>query len=198
MLKYLYLALCFAATLSLQAQTTNTETIICIRHGEKPPGGLGQLTCQGLNRALALPPVLLTKYGTPDYIFAPNPSQKSDKGQYNYVRPLITIEPTAIRCGLPVNTTYGYKEIAELQTELHQSKYHASTIIVAWEHVYLDKFAQALILQDGGDTNAVPAWPDKDFDTIFVFKIEHFEEHSHATLRIDQEGLNGLPTDCPK
>ena len=26
------------------------KTIVFFRHGEKPSGGLGQLTCQGLNR----------------------------------------------------------------------------------------------------------------------------------------------------
>ena len=49
------------------------ETIIFLRHDEKPFDGLGQLTCQGLNRVLALPQVLLSKVGKPDYIFAPNP-----------------------------------------------------------------------------------------------------------------------------
>jgi hypothetical protein len=92
---------------SAAASTQTVETIVSIRHGEKPPGGLGQLTCRGLNRALALPTVLLAKYGSPQFVFAPNPTQKVDgKGhnEYFYVRPLATIEPTAIRCGLPVNT----------------------------------------------------------------------------------------------
>ena len=40
-------------------QQSKGETIVCIRHGEKPLLGLGQLTCKGLNRALALPQVLL-------------------------------------------------------------------------------------------------------------------------------------------
>src|SRR5580704_17982046 len=80
-----------------EAQTNNTpspkiagqtvETIVCIRHGEKPRGGLGQLTCRGLNRALALPKVLLAKYGKPNFVFAPNPAQKSDADSYYYVRP---------------------------------------------------------------------------------------------------------------
>ena len=35
-----------------------TQTLVFIRHGEKPDEGLGQLSCQGLNRALALPPVI--------------------------------------------------------------------------------------------------------------------------------------------
>src|SRR5208282_3099691 len=92
------------------------ETIVCLRHGEKPAGGLGQLTCRGLNRALALPNILLAKYGTPQFVFAPNPTQQvNDKdGTYYYVRPLITIEPTAIRCGLPVNTQFGFREIERL------------------------------------------------------------------------------------
>ena len=41
------------------------ETIVAIRHAEKPPTSLGQLTCKGLNRALALPKVLIPRYGKP-------------------------------------------------------------------------------------------------------------------------------------
>lgn len=51
------------------------ETIVCIRHGEKPLLGLGQLTPRGLNRGLALPEVLLTKFGKPSFIFAPDPNK---------------------------------------------------------------------------------------------------------------------------
>ena len=47
----------FAVSIRVQGQTnpvsTTVETLICIRHGEKPATGLGQLSCQGLNRALA-------------------------------------------------------------------------------------------------------------------------------------------------
>jgi hypothetical protein len=49
-------------SLRMEAQTT-VETIVCVRHGEKPPGSFGQLTCRGLNRSLALPDVLLKKFG---------------------------------------------------------------------------------------------------------------------------------------
>ena len=58
-----------------------TQTIVLLRHGEKPPAGLGQLDCQGLNRALALPPVLAERFGRPAAIFAPNPARKvEDEG----------------------------------------------------------------------------------------------------------------------
>jgi hypothetical protein len=58
------------------------ETIAFVRHGEKPEQGLGQLNCQGLNRALALPRVIASNLGTPNFIFAPDPSvQKDDEVQ---------------------------------------------------------------------------------------------------------------------
>ncbi|HMF59499.1 MAG TPA: hypothetical protein VK595_03970, partial [Vicinamibacterales bacterium] len=50
------------------------QTIVFMRHGEKPSGGLGQLTCQGFNRALELPTVLVAKFGKPDYLYAPSPA----------------------------------------------------------------------------------------------------------------------------
>jgi hypothetical protein len=79
------------------------ETIVLVRHGEKPDKGLGQLDCHGLNRALALPPVIAKTFGRPSAVFAPDPSQqREDYGvSYDYVRPLATIEPTAIFSGCP-------------------------------------------------------------------------------------------------
>ena len=178
---------------------TNVETIVCIRHGEKPLGGLGQLTCRGLNRALALPGVLLAKYGTPEFIFAPNPTQKVDDrgGDYYYVRPLITIEPTAIRCGLPVNTEFGFKQINGLQDELEKPKYRNATVFIAWEHLNLDKFVKHLVKADGGNSDQVPIWPEKDYDSIFLIKITHSDGHESVAFSIDHEGLNNLSADCP-
>jgi hypothetical protein len=81
-----------------------TETIVIMRHGEKPAGGYGQLNCQGLNRAMALPRVLGKLFGKPDAIFAPDPSKAVDDpaGRADYVRPLATIEPTAVVFALAV------------------------------------------------------------------------------------------------
>jgi hypothetical protein len=190
-----------------EAPAQGTETIVCIRHGEKPKGGLGQLTCQGLNRALALPDVLLAKFGRPDFVFAPNPTQKADgktgynsdeKTGYNYIRPLMTIEPTAIRCGLPVNTEFGFKEIKGLEAELKKPTYQNATIFVAWEHGLLDGFARNMVKDNGGDSKQVPGWPGNDYDTIFVFKIRRAGEHSSLDFSIDHEQLNGLSSSYPK
>ncbi|MBV8662450.1 MAG: hypothetical protein JO107_05060, partial [Hyphomicrobiales bacterium] len=96
------------------------ETIVFLRHGEKPALGLGQLDCRGLNRALALPKVIAAAFGKPDAIIAPDPAdQKRDAGQsYDYVRPLATIEPTAVAFGLPVEARIGFADVDALQASL--------------------------------------------------------------------------------
>lgn len=210
MITRLLLVAIFATTsLSANAQSTaptpgstgqSVETIVCIRHGEKPHGGLGQLTCRGLNRALALPNVLITKYGTPQYIFAPNPTDKSDGGRYNYIRPLATIEPTAIRCGLPVNTEFGYKEIAEMEAELRKPQYRNAVVFISWEHFVLDILVQKMMADNGADPAQVPPWPEDDYDTIFVIKIVRSTGAGIPSISfsIDHEGLNGsLKDTCP-
>ena len=91
-----------------------------VRHGEKPALGLGQLDCRGLNRALALPGVIAKTWGKPDFIFAPDPAaEKKDAGvSYDYVRPLATIEPTAVLFGMPVDAHIGFADVAGLQAAL--------------------------------------------------------------------------------
>lgn len=175
-----------------------TETIVFLRHGEKPSGGYGQLTCQGLNRSLALPSVLNSKYGTAQYIFAPNPEVMvpDSAGNFYYVRPLATIEPTAVRLGLPVNTTYGYTDVTGMQNELTSSPYASSTIYVAWEHQYLPQIAQNILNQFGAGVT-VPAWTYGDYDTLYVVRITRSGGTTTAQFMLDSEGLNGQSTSCP-
>lgn len=177
------------------------ETIIAIRHGEKPPGGLGQLTCKGLNRALALPKVLIPRFGKPDAIYAPDPADDVNDGsnnRYSYVRPLITIEPTAIALGMPVNAQIGFKDIAKLQADLTAPAYANAVIFVAWEHEMLNKFAQQMLRSYGDDPLIVPDWPNNDYDRIYVFKITR--DHGKPTLifKVEHEDLNASLNDtCP-
>ena len=174
------------------------ETIVFFRHGEKPSGGYGQITCQGLNRALALPAVLLAKYGTPAYLYAPNPAVKiSDPaGSFHYVRPLATIEPTAVRVGMPINTGYGYNDITGLQARLITSTKANSTIFVAWEHVQLVKIVQNIMNSYGGGA-VVPAWISGDYDSLYVVRVDYVAGTINAHFHRDSEGLNGQPTTCP-
>ena len=194
-----------ALPLTADAQTENRatrdgiETIVCIRHGEKPAAGLGQLTCQGLNRALRLPQVLIEKFGNPDFIFAPDPNEVNHDpaGDFCYVRPLATIEPTAIRCGLPVNTHFGFTDIAGLEQELSKPAYTGATVFVAWEHRYLDNFVKEMVNSSGGDASQVPGWPGNDFDSIFVIRLAHNGKGTTANFARDSEGLDNLSIDCP-
>lgn len=175
------------------------ETIVFIRHGEKPPQGLGQLNCQGLNRALALPAVLTQKFGRPSYIFAPDPSQqKPDRGvKYDYIRPLATIEPTAIQLGLPVNTQYGSLEIDKLQRVLLAPQLANATVFVAWEHVQAELAAKNLLSAAGANPSVVPWWDSKDFNSIYVVHLRRTNGHLSADFTRDSEGLDHLSPTCP-
>ncbi|MDR3792665.1 MAG: hypothetical protein P4L03_04705 [Terracidiphilus sp.] len=193
--------LVFAAFAVRGAQAATTETIVVFRHGEKPEKGLGQLTCRGLNRALALPSVLLSKFGKPDYLFAPDPAVQVHDGLfgvYSYVRPLATIEPTAIRLGMPVNAQIGYPQIDRLQAELTSGKYSSSTVFVAWEHYYEERFARNIVQSFGGDPSQVPSWSNSEYDMIYVIRITRSEGRASVSFAVDHEGLDGkLSDDCP-
>jgi hypothetical protein len=175
------------------------ETIVLIRHGEKPDQGLGQLNCQGLNRALALPSVIAKTFGRPSAIFAPNPSQQKDDhgASYDYVRPLATIEPTAILFGLPVNASFGFSDTGGLRAALEQPAYRNAVVLVAWEHKSIEAIARALLRSHGGDPALVPKWHKDDFDSIYVVTISGTGNAAKATFAHRQEGLDGQPDACP-
>jgi hypothetical protein len=175
------------------------ETIVFIRHGEKPDKGLGQLNCKGLNRALALPPVIAKLFGRPSVIFAPDPSdRKVDDGEpYDYVRPLATIEPTAISFGLPVNASIGVSKMDQLQVALEQPLNRNGLILVAWEHKLIENIVRMLLNAHGGDAAMVPKWHGDDFDSIYVVTMNWTGDTAKATFVHQHEGLDGQPNLCP-
>jgi hypothetical protein len=175
------------------------ETIVFIRHGEKPDKGLGQLNCKGLNRALALPPVIAKLFGRPSVIFAPDPSdRKVDDGEpYDYVRPLATIEPTAISFGLPVNASIGVSKMDQLQVALEQPLNRNGLILVAWEHKLIENIVRMLLNAHGGDAAIVPKWHGDDFDSIYVVTMNWTGDTAKATFVHQHEGLDGQPNLCP-
>jgi hypothetical protein len=177
------------------------ETIVFIRHGEKPEGGFGQLNCQGLNRALALAPIIAKSFGRPDAIFAPNPSRpKEDAGRlYDYVRPLATIEPTAIWFGLPVDVSLDFQDKEGLQAALENRRVpdHNVFVFVAWEHRQIAPIVRALLAAHGADAEMVKKvqdWDRKDFDSMYVVTISE----TKATFDQKHEGLDGQPDRCPR
>ena len=175
------------------------EKIILIRHGEKPAAGLGLLDCQGLNRALALPAVLLARFGRPDFIFAPDPSEKKTDGghSYNYVRPFLTVAPLAVQLGLPVNTAFGYADIEGFQAELATPTYHQAVIVVAWEHKEIDALVKTMLQRLGGQIYGVPRWKGSDFDSIYVLTVTRSASQTTARFALEHEALDGQSTVCP-
>lgn len=188
-----------AATNAAQPANGNIETLVFVRHGEKPARGYGQLDCQGLNRALALPAVIAAKFGKPDAIYAPSPGeQKRDGGQsYYYVRPLATIEPTAILFGLPVQTPYGFSQIDALEHALVAPAYRGKLVVIAWEHRQIEALVRGMVSAYGAHAENVPRWPSTDFDSIYIVKLDWQNGVPRATFAHEQQGLDGRAKDCP-
>lgn len=194
------LALAIAPTLAQAGTGPSTETILFIRHAEKSPDGYGQLSCKGLNRALALAGVLQKRFGKLDVVFAPDPSfQKPDGAlSYDYVRPLATVEPTAIRFGLPVHAAIGYAQRDKLLAALTLPAYATATVLVAWEHHQLQALVPELLAANGGDPKLVPTWGRDDFDTIWRVTINRDGAgRSQARFEIEHQGLDHEPDTCP-
>lgn len=175
------------------------ETIVLMRHGEKPMEGFGQLNCQGLNRSLALPKVLAKRYGRPDFIIAPNPAVlKSDLGRnYAYVRPLATIEPTAIANGMPVDVSLGYEDSDALVNRLLAPEMAGKTVFVAWEHRIAEQVAKALLQRLGASEAQVPRWASSDYDSLYVIRVTGDAGQPHrVSFTHEHEQLNGQSVVC--
>ena len=195
----LSVSLIMAASPVVAAETSTTETIVLVRHGEKPDLGLGQLNCQGLNRALALPAVIAKTFGKPAAIFAPDPSEtKDDLGiAYDYVRPLATIEPTAIAFGLPIDASIGVSHFDALRQKLETSSYRNAFVLIAWEHSDIVKLTQSLMKDHGGDPASIPDWKGRDFDSMYVLRITRTGAATAIAFEHRSEGLDGQPGTCP-
>ncbi len=180
-----------------------------IRHGEKPLFGYGQLTCKGLNRSLALPNLLIDRFGRPAAIFAPQPSELEHDNHagaaqsplYAYVRAFTTIEPTAIQLGMPVQVQLRRENLKGLQQAVTAPRFARSTVFIAWEHGLAEDFARQMLSSYGGDPSAVPDWPDSDYETMYVFRITPKtggEDHGKLTFSVEKEGLTAsLSATCP-
>lgn len=184
-----------------RAAAPAVETIVMVRHAEKPASSkddVGQLTCQGENRALALPAVLLSRYGTPDAIFAAQPNRSyGDAGTKYALRSLATIEPTAVAAARPVMLKYEADDIRGLEHSLMKAKYASSTVFVAWEHKNLEALAKALVKDAGGDDSVVPKWKGDDFDGIYLVRLRREGSSTSVSFETEAEHLDGQPATCP-
>ncbi|MBS0582673.1 MAG: histidine phosphatase family protein [Proteobacteria bacterium] len=195
-----FAALAIAFGLSAAASASATETLVFVRHGEKPANvDNGQLTCAGQNRALALPNVLISRYGLPSYVFAVGPKQNQDDNgvDYWYLRALATIEPTAVAAGVTINLKFGKNDIDEVEAELAKPAYQNATVFLAWEHNELVKLVANVVKHNGGNAGIVPDWPSEDYDSIYVLTLAHNGAQTAVTFAHDNEALgNTLSPSC--
>ncbi|MBF8705033.1 MULTISPECIES: histidine phosphatase family protein [Pseudomonas putida group] len=190
-------------TVESRAQPVDgTQTLVFLRHAEKPGEGLGQLNCQGLNRALDLATVLPERFGKADYVFAANPSRHVEEGSkdesYSYIRPLMTISPSAIRLGLPVNIDYGANDTDALAEELLRDKYRNATVYTAWSHGYLPDLINAVAGKALGEERVITEdWSGDDFDTLYVLTLTWHDGKASLLSRNVRQGLNDGAHSCP-
>jgi hypothetical protein len=179
-----------------------TQTLVFLRHAEKPDMGLGQLNCQGLNRAIDLSTVLPQTFGNADFIFAANPSRHVEEGEgdhsYSYLRPLMTVGPSAIKLGLPVNIDFAANDTSDLADELMRDKYHNATVYTAWSHGYLPELINKVAKEASGkDLKLVRDWTGDDFDSVLVLTLKWV--NGKATLHYEnyKQNLNDGAVGCP-
>lgn len=155
--------------------------VVIIRHAEKPSekpadksDGGDNLSCQGQNRALQLPAVLIKKIGKPDYTYVP--ALKLDKNTA-HSRMFQTVTPFAVKYDLTINSKYDESELNNAAKSVLKK---SGTVLMVWEHSAIPDLAKVL-----GVDNP-PKWKGADFDSIWIVTYVS----GKAELTVDQEGLN--------
>ncbi|HYC27640.1 MAG TPA: histidine phosphatase family protein [Chitinophagaceae bacterium] len=159
--------------------------VIMIRHGEKNDA-TGNLSCQGLHRALMLPKVLNAKFPKVERIYAPS----LNNGKVpDHARMFQTITPYAVQNSLAIDTKYKVSDAAGVAKEVMSKK---GLVLLVWEHGNIPDIAKAL-----GVTTPNLQWGSNDFDSIWIVTYAKDKNGNWvASLSTaDKEGLNP-PTTC--
>ena len=152
---------------------TNLKQVVIIRHAEKPDKG-DNLSCQGFNRAIALPDVLYAKYKLPDHIFVAD--IKSGKST-NQSRMYQTIVPFAIKYNLDIDTRYAAEDVKDLAEAIQKT---SGYVLVVWEHNGIEDLVQKLGIENK------EKWKDSDYDSIWIVTFTN----GKAVLTVDKENIN--------
>jgi len=134
--------------------------IFIMRHAEKPVEG-DNLSCKGLNRALALPRVLFDTIGTPDIIYVPSLKMADST---RHARMFQTITPFAVKYNLSINSRYKTDEYSEIKKDIFK---HHGQVLVVWSHSEIKKLTKSL------GVKKVPDWPDEDFSSLWVIDYKN-------------------------
>jgi hypothetical protein len=166
-----------STTASATPVPAGADTLLVIRHAEKPTGSgapfgitadgeqsAGSLTVRGWTRAGALVELFAPAAGDvraglarPTAVYAAAP--KGDAGQ----RPSQTVTALAARLGVDLNLDHGKGDEAALVRDV--TARHGVTL-VSWQHEEIPAIVAAL----GAVAPAPPtSWPDDRFDVVWVF-----------------------------
>jgi hypothetical protein len=136
--------------------------------------------------------MLLNRYGNNiKGIFAPEPVYIQELGDGDdkswYLRPIITIDPLAIRMGLAVNIRFNMEE-SDDQLMLAKNIYEAEpgVYIVAWEHKHIPQLIDN-IMSLYKENIKVPDWNETEFERLYVIRIF---KNGQVTLTSEKEGLS--------
>lgn len=167
--------------LLLIIRSASAQTIVLIRHGEKPKKG-DNLNCRGINRSMALVDVLHSRFGLPQAIYVPSMSRKDNT---KHSRMFQTILPFASKYNLPVNSEFRVADAADVAGAARKK---TGVVIIVWEHSQLPEIARSL-----GVESASLDWADDDYDSIWVVTYKH----DKAQLERSAEGIQ--PSNkCPE
>lgn len=160
------------------------NTVLIIRHAEKPAAGSG-LTAQGEARARAYVHYFepFHEQGLSLRVDALYSGADSD----NSLRPRLTLLPLSKASGLVLHSSVNTKHPEELVSEL-KSQPHGHTPLVAWRHGQIPALLRAFgaspeTLLPGG------IWPDEVFDNVIVLTFDQegkltSQKLIHETLQI--------------
>jgi hypothetical protein len=183
-------AVCLSAGYQAAAQLIPEGVIlrvVIIRHGEKPAQG-DNLSCQGLNRALALPAVLDTVTGKPDFTYVPE--LKTGGTKTSSVRMFQTVTPFAVQQNLVINSQFKENDTSNAAKDVRT---RTGMVLMVWEHGNIPGLARQL----GVKGNL--SWKGTDFDSIWIIDFSKKDKKGKAkdpVLTIEQENITPSVT-CP-
>jgi len=149
--------------------------VVIIRHGEKPSDG-ENLCPKGFNRALALPAVLDTLIGVPDYTYIPK--LKMGASSHN-IRMFQTVTPFAVEHNLILNTDYKEEDVTAVAADVLKK---TGVVLMVWEHSNIPGLAREL-----GVTGRL-SWDKNDFGSVWI--IEFSNKSVAPVFSVEQENLN--------
>src|SRR5689334_9181802 len=119
--------------------TMSAKAILIMRHAEKTGDPHDpNLSAEGRARAEHLASYLPATFGKPAFLFASSISMHSK-------RPIETLEPLAVRCGLKINDTYADQDYGALAHDLRKDPVYANAlVVVCWHHGNIPNMMHAL------------------------------------------------------